>query len=511
MGENMNKKTIFLFLFLIISFGRVGFYLIPQGETTFKFKEKDNLTSMQTAQNTLDNITVISDDSSLWNNEDSKYSSIAIDSSNSIHVVWQDETIGLWGDDTEIMYCKYTSSTGWSNATVISDDSSGWNNEDSKFPSIAVDSSDNLHIVWYDNTNGIWGNDYEIMYCNYTSGTGWSNATIISDDSSGWNDGNSYSPEIAIDNLDNLHVVWRDETDGIWGDDIEIMYCNYTSATGWSNATVISDDSSGWNNEDSQFPSITIDSLNNIHVVWNDYTDGWWGTDAEIMYCNYTSAIGWSNATVISDDLSNWNNKGSNSPSIAIDTGDNLHVVWHDETIGLWGDDIEIMYCNYTSTTGWLNATVISDDSSNWNNDWSSVSTIVVDSMDNLHVVWHDNTDGWWGNDTEIMYCKYTSSNGWSNATIISDDLSNWNNGNSLRPAIDIDSSDNIHFVWHDHTNGTWGIDTEIMYKELSLEEDVPDGGGGGIPGFPLTCFTSIAILSMLGVIILTSKKSFLN
>jgi hypothetical protein len=137
MGEIMNKKTIFLFFFLIISFGKVAFYLIPQAEeTTSKFKEKDNLTSMQTAQNTLDNIRVISDDSSLWNNEDSRYSSIAIDSSNSIHVVWQDETIGLWGDDIEIMYCNYTSATGWSNATVISDDSSGWNNEDSKIPSI---------------------------------------------------------------------------------------------------------------------------------------------------------------------------------------------------------------------------------------------------------------------------------------------------------------------------------------------------------------------------------------
>jgi hypothetical protein len=313
-------------------------------------------------------------------------------------------------------------------------------------------------------------------------------------------------------------VVWKDDTEGWWGGgaitDEEIMYCNYTAATGWSNATVISDDSSSWNNENSQNPSIAVDNLDNLHVVWYDNTNGIWGTDAEIMYCNYTSATGWSNATVMSDDSSGWNDGNSYNPEIAIDTGNNLHVVWKDDTEGWWGggaSDEEIMYCNYTSGTGWSNATVISDDSSNWNNDWSSISTIVVDSMDNLHVVWHDFTDGWWGTDTEIMYCKYTSSTGWSNATIISDDSSGWNDGNSLRPAIDIDSSDNIHFVWHDHTNGTWGIDYEIMYTGFTQEEEVPDGGGGGIPGFQLMSLIILSVASILGLIIVSWKKTTLN
>ncbi len=51
-----------------------------------------------------------------------------------------------------------------------------------QFPDIAVDTSGTIHVVCYDNTTGWWESDSEIMYMNYMISTGWSNATIISDD-----------------------------------------------------------------------------------------------------------------------------------------------------------------------------------------------------------------------------------------------------------------------------------------------------------------------------------------
>ena len=59
-----------------------------------------------------------------------------------------------------------------------------------------------------------------------TSSWDFANATVISDGIQDiiWNDGMSYYPEIAIDNSGNLHVVWADETNGVWGTDQEIMY-----------------------------------------------------------------------------------------------------------------------------------------------------------------------------------------------------------------------------------------------------------------------------------------------
>ena len=46
----------------------------------------------------------------------------------------------------------------------------------------------------------------------------WSNATAISD-VYGWNDGDSGRPSVAVDGSGNMHVVWSDATDGAWEPD----------------------------------------------------------------------------------------------------------------------------------------------------------------------------------------------------------------------------------------------------------------------------------------------------
>ena len=105
-----------------------------------------------------------------------------------------------------------------------------------------------------------------------------------------------------------LHIT--DDTNGEWGIDIEIMYANNSGAV-WSNATVISDDFTGWNIDSSRNPSIVVDGDGNAHVVWADWTSGPWGGgpgDAEIMYAN-NAGSGWSNATMISD-IYGWNDDG---------------------------------------------------------------------------------------------------------------------------------------------------------------------------------------------------------
>ncbi len=417
------------------------------------------------------NATIISDDFIGWNNDSSQFADIATDIYGNVHVVWEDQTIGEWGTDHEIMYANYTGSS-WSNSTVISDDFTGWNTGDSHRPSIATDSNGDVHVVWNDNTNGPWYDsvgDWEIMYVNYTS-SGWSNATVISDDFTGWNDQGSYWPDIAVDKNDNLHVVWEDWTDGEWGTDREIMYVNYTSS-GWSNATVISDDFTGWNNDTSNYANIAIDIYGNLHVVWEDFTVGEWGSDHEVMYVNYTSS-GWSNATVISDDFTGWNTGDSHRPSVATDNNGDVHVVWNDGTDGTWGTDWEIMYSN-NSAGGWSKATVISDDSTNWNYDGSYQPEIAIDKNGDYHVVWNDWTPGEWGTDHEIMYVKHVGT-GWTNATVISDDGTGWNNGDSSIAQIATDNNSYIHVVWHDDTDGEWGTDYEIMYSRYLWENNPP-------------------------------------
>ncbi|MHA1377403.1 MAG: hypothetical protein ACTSRG_03365 [Candidatus Helarchaeota archaeon] len=455
----MKKKIIFfVFILQFISISTLLNYNFLNTAMNNISPKRSNLFCISSSN--WSNATVISDDSTLWNNDSSSYPSIAVDGTGNVHVVWHDYTHGEWGTDSEIMYANHTIA-GWSNATVISDDGTLWNDDSSSYPSIAVDGTGNVHVVWQDYTDGEWGTDSEIMYANCTA-AGWSNATVISDNSTLWNNGSSYNPSVAVDGTGNVHVVWSDYTNGTWGTDSEIMYVNRTAA-GWSNATVISDDSTLWNNGGSVYPSIAVDSTGNVHVVWSDYTNGTWGTDSEIMYANRTAA-GWSNATVISDDGTLWNDDSSSYPSIAVDSTGNVHVVWQDYTDGEWGTDSEIMYANRTAA-GWSNATVISDDSTLWNNGHSWKPSIAVDSDGNVYVVWEDDTK--FGGDFDIMYTNRTAA-GWSKAIVLSDDGTFWNDGGSNYPSIAVYGTGNVHVVWRDSTDGEWGTDSEIMYAKWS-------------------------------------------
>ncbi len=449
------------------------------------------------------NVTIVSDAviyaNSYWNNDSSTNPAIEVDGNNITHVVWMDNTDGVWGSDYEIMYANYTTQTGWSNATVISDGFSGsyWNDDSSTLAAIAIDGNNTIHVVWQDNTNGAWGSDGEIMYVNYSAQSGWSNATVISDGFQGsyWNDGTSEAPEIAIDGNNNLHVVWMDETDGIWGTDKEIMYVNYSAQSGWSNATVVSDGYQGsyWNDDSSNRAVIAVDGYNIIHVIWDDYSDGPWGTDIEILYANYSDQTGWSNATAISDGFqgSYWNDGTSLNPACYLDGDNILHVVWDDNTDGIWGVDQEIMYVNYSAQTGWSNVTILSDGyaGSYWNDGNSVDPNIILGSNNEIHVVWADQTDGAWGTDTETMYLNYSSQNGWSNATVISDGYegSYWNDGSTQNPAIAPYGNNGLLVVWTDGVDGVWGSDVEILGAGYSASvgwSNVSAVSDGGYEGF---------------------------
>jgi hypothetical protein len=345
------------------------------------------------------------------------------------------------------MYVLYNSSTSeWSNVTIISDgpnEQYGWNDGDSANPTIAVDNSNNVHVVWEDETNGTingnaWKqttNDDEIMYVLYNSTTGqWSNITVISDGYNNvyWNDGTSHQPSIAVDCSNNIYVAWEDETNGIWGNDEEVMYAKYTADTGqWSNASVISDGYNniwGWNDKNLDSVKLTTDKTGNVYAVWQDETDGIWGSDSEIMFVKYSVGTSqWSNVSVISDGYNGvwgWNDGGSSDPSIEVDGYGNLHVIWDDGTTGKWGSgwpDTEIMYAKCSAATGqWSNASVISDGYNGvwgWNTGGNPDSAMVIYS-DKVHVVFQDNTPGIWGggldysdyipDDSEIMYVKIT-------------------------------------------------------------------------------------------------------
>ena len=130
------------------------------------------------------------------------------------------------------------------------------------------------------------------------------------------NVGQSTRPAIAVTG-NSVHVVWDDATSG----NFDILYRRSLDG-GSTFPNIIKNLSSDL--EVSAFPAIAVSS-NNVHVVWHSGSEG---GNFDILYRR--SLDGGSTFPNIIKNLSN--NMGiSGFPAIAV-SGNNVHVVWEDDT-----------------------------------------------------------------------------------------------------------------------------------------------------------------------------------
>ena len=194
-----------------------------------------------------------------------------------------------------------------------------------------------------------------------------------------WSSVDTAVPEIAVDSSGGLHVVWHSSG----------PYAIYykTSADGgeiWTPGRRLT-----WNPGNSGWPAIAVDSSDNLHVVWNDDMLG----NAEIFYKKSTnSGVAWT-----TDKRITWTSDYSESAAIAVDSSENLHVVWCGSTPG----NCEI----FTKRARMWEWTWTTGRRLTWNSGDSWSPAIAVDSFGNLHVVWKSrHTRQQW----EIYYRKST-------------------------------------------------------------------------------------------------------
>lgn len=349
-----------------------------------------------------------------WNHGNSISPEITVDPDDHIHIVWTDKSPG----NDEIYYKKSTDGgNSWTTKRLT------YNSSYSSYTAVTSDSNSHIHLVWEDHESG----NPEIYYKRSTDG----GATWTSSKRLSWTSGDSEDPAISVDSNNFIYVVWNDDTPG----NHEIYYKRSTDGgTSWGGIKRLT-----WTPGLSYAPVITVDWNNHIHIVWDDWTHG----AAEIYYKRSTNGgLSWKTKRLT------WNFGYSYHQSITHDSGSNIHVVWHDDTFGA----AEVCFKKSTNEgTTWMNKRL------SWNpgNSWFPV--IAIDSNNFIHVVWNDDMNGGYTN-FKIFYKRSTDGGiTWDVTKRLT-----WNTDNSYLPAIAVDSMNNIHVVWGDNTPGNY----EIYYKK---------------------------------------------
>jgi hypothetical protein len=298
---------------------------------------------------------------------------------NNVYVVWHDATDGNF----DIFYRRSTDGGATFGPIINLSDNQGISNH----PAIAV-SSDNVYVVWHDETPG----NFDILYRRSTDGgASFTESTKNLSD----NPGGSFSPAIsAFEN--NVHVVWQDFSPG----NNDILYTRSVDGGSTFPEMVKNlSDNSGTSSDIAFNPAIATVG-DTVHVVWDDSTP----RNFEILYTRSVD-----NGNTFADEPGNI----SNNPGVSIDPeiaayGNNVHIVWVDNILG----NNDILYTRSVD-----NGNTFADEPSNISNSggFSDVPAIAANEM-NVYVVWSDDTSG----NHEILYAKSTD-----NGFTFDDTLSN--------------------------------------------------------------------------------------
>ena len=348
-----------------------------------------------------------------WNSGDSSNPFLVIASPTNFYLVWHDDPTG----NMEIYFKKSTNGgTSWGAPVRMT-----WNSGYSNTPRLCLSPNSNLHVVWFDDTSGA----DEVYYKrSINGGTSWSSPERLT-----WNTNNSRRPWIVSNSNNNLFIFWYDSV----GFNSDIYYKKSTNnGTSWGTLSRFT-----WTATQNTHPVAAINSSDHIHVAWFDG-----GTVKEIYHKSSTDGgSSWSATHRLT-----WNTGKTYSPALAIDSNDDLHIVYDDDTAG----NPEVYYKKSTNNGNtWTAPSRLT-----WTSKISRMQTIIADINDDLHLVWGESTLS--GYD---LYYKNSINSGttWSTPERLT-----WNDGWSINPFLAGDSAGAVHLVWADD----FGYMGEIYYRK---------------------------------------------
>lgn len=288
--------------------------------------------------------------------------SIAADSNDTIHVVWDDE--GLGSGTPKVAYKTRASNGTWSSieqVTSAPDTTYNWNSR------IAVDSSNNPHVTFA----GV-SLDYTKSSIYWTKKTGtWAIPEIVSQNTSLNNLNDVVWSDIKSDTSGNIHLVYWSWSQGIF-------YRKYT--TSWSTPVQVT------TAPDVEFTRMAVTPGGQIFVAWAQTND-------LSLRARWTQTNTWQAETTLATDIEHsfW---GFPIMGVTTDSKERAHVGWGDKDPidGL----IDLKYKTFASGA-WGSVQEFDSNNTDADNPY-----VFPDKWDNQHFVWSEKnqTTGQW----ELQY-----------------------------------------------------------------------------------------------------------
>lgn len=332
--------------------------------------------------------------------------SIAVDSRNTVHLVWNDDTPG----NEEIFYTHKSTGGIWLTPTSITDTQAF-----SRFPCIVVDRNNTVHLAWQQSVGAGW----KILYTYKDTGNIWAVPETISVY------GLSLRPVLAVDNDLGLHLFWME---GFSGEDCRYHYAYKPYGGQWQIrylfTTVIA-----------QY-EMKVDSRNGVHVVLDPHS--------EIYYVEKRTDGIWSDTVRISHSPTDW--QLSMSPSLETESDGSLDIVWSENDTTMLG----IAYIKKTSEGQWLSI-IAPYKTEDWRNYWGCpFPKVRKGRTGKLYVVWLS---------AKVGYGVKVGEE-WQRAKTLVEKTG------GFEPAMAIDYQEYIHFAWPNSDSLT-GWQRDIYYIEF--------------------------------------------
>ena len=285
-------------------------------------------------------------------------------------------------------------------------------------PDVAIDGVDNLHLVW--RQDGFPDPASGWIYYSRWNGTAWSRDNRMISPAGTENFRGALHPSIDVSTDRMPHVVWSSNNSaGVR----KILYAHF-DGTKWIAPVAISDDSYDPNNLwTSDYPDIVINKINgHIYVVWQKYDAA--NSIYNIYFTEYDGSK-WINPIRLGVS----NGRNNVMPKVAVGTDNVIHVVWKS------AGEQKLKYCNF--------------DGKNWISEESVPMAIIgsdlnnsldmrVDVLNRAHIVWR--------NDIYIQYIM-RSNNSWGQPEtanqVIGRDLTS-----TTETGLFIDNIGNVDIVW---------------------------------------------------------------